>query len=39
MASFDRRDLLKGVGAAALATATGMPAFAQSGGRVVVGRI
>ncbi|MCA0420385.1 MAG: twin-arginine translocation signal domain-containing protein, partial [Proteobacteria bacterium] len=37
MASFDRRDLLKGVGAAALATATGMPAFAQSGGRVVVG--
>ncbi len=37
MASFDRRDLLKGVGVAALATATGMPAFAQSGGRVVVG--
>ena len=37
MASFDRRDLLKGAGAAALATATGMPAFAQSGGRVVVG--
>ncbi|RYE30223.1 MAG: extracellular solute-binding protein [Hyphomicrobiales bacterium] len=37
MASFDRRDLLKGAGAAALAAATGMPAFAQSGGRVVVG--
>jgi putative spermidine/putrescine transport system substrate-binding protein len=37
MASFDRRDLLKGAGAAALATATGMPAVAQSGGRVVVG--
>ena len=37
MASFDRRDLLKGTGAAALAAATGMPALAQSGGRVVVG--
>lgn len=37
MASFDRRDLLKGTGAAAVAAATGMPALAQSGGRVVVG--
>ena len=37
MASFDRRDILKGAGAAALATAAGMPAFAQAGGRVVVG--
>lgn len=37
MASFDRRDLLKGAGAAALVTATGMPALAQAGGRVVIG--
>ncbi len=37
MASFDRRDLLKGTAAAALAATTGMPALAQSGGRVVVG--
>jgi putative spermidine/putrescine transport system substrate-binding protein len=37
MATFDRRDLLKGAGAAALATGLGMPALAQAGGRVVVG--
>ncbi len=37
MTAFDRRELLKGTGAAALAAAAGTPAFAQSGGRVVVG--
>lgn len=37
MTAFDRRELLKGAGAAALATAAGTPALAQSGGRVVVG--
>ena len=37
MTAFDRRELLKGAGAAALATATGTSAFAQSAGRVVVG--
>lgn len=37
MTAFDRRELLKGAGAAALATAAGTPAFAQSAGRVVVG--
>lgn len=37
MAGFDRRCLLKGAGATALTAAAGMPAFAQSGGRVVVG--
>jgi len=37
MTAFDRRELLKGAGAAALATAAGTPTFAQSAGRVVVG--
>jgi putative spermidine/putrescine transport system substrate-binding protein len=37
MTKFDRRDLLKGAGATALAATLGTPAFAQSGGRVVVG--
>ena len=35
MTAFDRRNVLKGAGALALAGATGMPALAQSGGRVV----
>jgi putative spermidine/putrescine transport system substrate-binding protein len=37
MTAFDRREVLKGAGAAALAAVAGTPAFAQSGGRVVVG--
>jgi putative spermidine/putrescine transport system substrate-binding protein len=37
MASFDRRDLLKGAGAAALAAAPRKPAVAQTGGRGLVG--
>jgi len=37
MTTFDRRDLLKGAGAAALASGLSMPAFAQASGRVVVG--
>lgn len=37
MTTFDRRELLKGAGAAALAAAAGTPALAQSAGRVVVG--
>jgi putative spermidine/putrescine transport system substrate-binding protein len=37
MTFIHRRDLIKGAGAAALAAGLGVPAFAQSGGRVVVG--
>ncbi len=37
MTTFDRRDLLKGTGAAALATGLGTPALAQAAGKVVVG--
>ncbi|HEY5794756.1 MAG TPA: twin-arginine translocation signal domain-containing protein, partial [Bosea sp. (in: a-proteobacteria)] len=37
MTTFDRRDLLKGAGAAALASGLGTPAFAQAAGKVVVG--
>ena len=37
MTTFDRRDLLKGAGAAALATGLGSPALAQAAGKVVVG--
>lgn len=37
MTKIDRRVLLKGAGAAALATGLGAPALAQSGGRVVIG--
>ena len=37
MTCIHRRDLIKGAGAAALAAGLGPPAFAQSGGRVVVG--
>jgi len=37
MTTFDRRDLLKGVGAAALVSGLGAPALAQAAGKVVVG--
>ncbi len=37
MMTFDRRDLLKGAGAAALATGLGSPALAQAAGKVVIG--
>jgi putative spermidine/putrescine transport system substrate-binding protein len=37
MTFIDRRDLLKGAGAAALATGLNLPASAQSGGKVVIG--
>lgn len=37
MTTIHRRNLLKGAGATALATSLGMPAFAQAGGKVVVG--
>jgi putative spermidine/putrescine transport system substrate-binding protein len=37
MTFIHRRDLLKGAGAAALAAGLNLPAFAQSGGKVVIG--
>ena len=37
MTTFDRRDLLKGAGAAALVSGLGTPALAQAAGKVVVG--
>lgn len=37
MTTFDRRDLLKGAGAAALVSGLGAPALAQAAGKVVVG--
>jgi putative spermidine/putrescine transport system substrate-binding protein len=37
MTTFDRRDLLKGAGAAALAAGLGTPALAQAAGKVVIG--
>ena len=37
MTTFDRRDLLKGAGAVALASGLGTPALAQAAGKVVVG--
>lgn len=37
MSFIHRRDLMKGAGAAALATAIGTPALAQAGGKVVIG--